>query len=175
MSRQTATAYIKKMKYVIVEHLMNHPNMLRQTLGNIREQLWENAMIQQHYIKPLNGKIGQAETRNQFANIVDNSVMEMGGCAENGSDLPIEINVLAATQDGAVEAAASQHGFRIKSCSVEHMGADQWLVSNIEWDESCPYDEEDCFVEDDEDVCPVCKKRNCSCDEESEFVAPPLY
>lgn len=157
MARESTAAFLKQMKFKMVEHLMNNPQLLEsKSVKSVKKALWENELISQHFVTPLFGKIGESETKKRFSALAESAVEEVGGmkkqivAEDEEHGLPVKVVVHADSEEDAVDAASDEVGYAIMSCRVHYFGGDTWSVEDIVWDLS---DEED----------------------ESGFVAPPVY
>lgn len=94
MTNKSASKLVKQMKFVIVEHMMNNPELREMSKKDIKQTLFENELIKQHYITPLFGRIGVDETKRQFSFVVESAINDIDAGMEESS--PRNVPVVAA-------------------------------------------------------------------------------
>lgn len=164
------------------------------------ESLWNSPLIQQHFIKQLNARIGTEDSFKRFAMVAECAMDDCGvgiGSEVTGPLLknPVSnshcignelknVQVTAYTAKEALEQAERELGASIIECSIQKIDEGIWNVSIASMCDKAPIGSKFVIMQDDEEeVCPKCgcSGEDCCCcddeddDEDCEFVAPPSY
>lgn len=76
MTGKSSSAFLKKMKYVMLEALNSQPKLLKRPKNYIKKHLHENATISQHYLTPLYGRMGVENTERHFNSIFESALAD---------------------------------------------------------------------------------------------------